>query len=193
MSNMILKDIIDCISVLEKDTFSDAWSRESIEETLKQNYNVIYSYFLDDDGYSVYRISKEQDILVYSKPTHGDWTIKLISWEDFSVCDGASVSDTDTLLGSFGGYIIASVIGDETELLRIAVAENLRGRYIGADLLGFYIEDASDECNRYFLEVRESNNIARALYEKQGYEELAIRKNYYSNPVENAVIYEYQA
>ena len=66
MSSMILKNIIDCISVLERDTFSDAWSRDSIEDTLKQDYNVVYSYFLDDKGYSVYRISKEQDILVYS-------------------------------------------------------------------------------------------------------------------------------
>ena len=191
MSSMILKNIIDCISVLEQETFSDAWSRDSIEDTLKQDYNVVYSYFLDDKGYSVYRISKEQDILVYSKPYDGEWTIKLISWEDFNVCDDTNVGAVDTLPGRFGGYIIASLIGDETELHRIAVVNDLRGKHIGTNLLDFYMEDA-DECNRYFLEVRESNSIARALYEKQGYDELAIRKNYYSNPTENAVIYEYQ-
>jgi len=40
-----------------------------------------------------------------------------------------------------------------------------------------------------FLEVRESNTAARRLYQKLGFEETGRRKSYYSNPVEDAVLY----
>jgi ribosomal-protein-alanine N-acetyltransferase len=38
------------------------------------------------------------------------------------------------------------------------------------------------------LEVRESNVSARSLYEKMGFDEVGVRKNYYSNPRENAIL-----
>jgi ribosomal-protein-alanine N-acetyltransferase len=40
-----------------------------------------------------------------------------------------------------------------------------------------------------FLEVRESNSAARTLYEKAGFEATGLRKSYYANPVEDAVLY----
>ena len=40
----------------------------------------------------------------------------------------------------------------------------------------------------FFLEVRESNDAARRLYEKMGYEQIGVRKNFYEKPAENAII-----
>ena len=45
------------------------------------------------------------------------------------------------------------------------------------------------EVKSLFLEVRENNTAARKLYEKTGFVEVGMRKNYYSNPTENAVLY----
>ena len=44
------------------------------------------------------------------------------------------------------------------------------------------------DTSEYFLEVRESNETAIALYSRQGFVKEGIRKNFYEQPVENAVI-----
>lgn len=89
------------------------------------------------------------------------------------------------------GYLIASYIADETELLRIAVAKSNERQGIAKRLLKTYFETAPEDINRFLLEVRESNSSARGLYEKMGYKTLALRKDYYDNPKEHAVIYEF--
>ena len=45
----------------------------------------------------------------------------------------------------------------------------------------------------HFLEVRESNLGARRLYEKQGFQEVAVRKQYYQSPPENAIVMRLEA
>lgn len=87
------------------------------------------------------------------------------------------------------GYIIANILADETELLRIAVKKEKQNQGIAGRLLQVYFE-AMPECKRFLLEVRAENASARHLYEKFGYREIATRKNYYKNPVDNAIIYE---
>ncbi len=88
------------------------------------------------------------------------------------------------------GYLIANVLGDETELLRIATPKGYRRQGIAQKLLNMYFEDTKDICTRYLLEVRKSNDIARQLYENNNYHAIALRKNYYSRPSEDAIIYE---
>jgi ribosomal-protein-alanine N-acetyltransferase len=51
-----------------------------------------------------------------------------------------------------------------------------------------YLTALPEITNSIFLEVRESNSAAIALYEKFGFEKLSIRKNFYSFPDENAVV-----
>lgn len=88
------------------------------------------------------------------------------------------------------GYLIYNEIEDTTELLRIAVDENHRGRHIGKMLMDSYISLASGKCEHALLEVRSTNVAARRLYETKGYEQLTIRKKYYRNPEDDAVIYQ---
>ena len=53
-------------------------------------------------------------------------------------------------------------------------------------------EARKNQVQSIFLEVRQSNSPAIALYEKCGFKQIAKRKNYYQHPVEDAWIYQYQ-
>lgn len=99
------------------------------------------------------------------------------------VCDK---TDVDKIVG----YVIYNVIADESELLRIAVDKAYRGRGYGEYLIKKYFENVKDIAIRSLLEVRQTNKSAIALYEKNKYKSIAIRKNYYNKPVCDAVIYE---
>ncbi len=104
--------------------------------------------------------------------------------------DGSSVFFLCEQGGSVLGYIGAVFVLDECSITNICTKKEARGRGIGTSLL----EALEGECNRrgakeIFLEVRESNEAARHLYEKLGYSMLGTRVNFYSNPRENARIY----
>lgn len=92
--------------------------------------------------------------------------------------------------GVLCGYLLANLLGDETELLRVAVDGNMRKKGIGQQLLFAYTEFAKKECARGLLEVRHGNLPAKKMYEKNGYHLLTTRKRYYRNPEEDADIYE---
>ena len=87
---------------------------------------------------------------------------------------------------------------DTAEILNIGVLAEQRGKGVGATLLGYAITRARIwGCEKLCLEVRESNLPARHFYEKQGFKQLAVRKNYYpsldlNNPsLEAAIIMVY--
>ena len=69
---------------------------------------------------------------------------------------------------------------DEAHLLNLSVAKPHQGRGLGRMLLAHMIAKAkSYGANNMFLEVRPSNKNAIALYEKVGFNEMAVRRNYY--------------
>ena len=88
------------------------------------------------------------------------------------------------------GYIVGMGVAPEGEIANIAVAPSHRRRNIGKALLDNYVM-GEDDCEIFFLEVRESNIPARALYGKYGFKTLGVRKNYYKNPRENAIVMVY--
>ena len=66
----------------------------------------------------------------------------------------------------------------------------VRGRGVGTRLMGEFVAHArAEKGSGIFLEVRESNEGARALYGKMGFEETGSRKSYYSDPAEDAILY----
>jgi ribosomal-protein-alanine N-acetyltransferase len=88
------------------------------------------------------------------------------------------------------GFLVAHRVDREWELQNIAVSKALHRQGIGAYLLSEFIAQARREKgNEAFLEVRESNSSARAFYRNAGFQESGMRKNYYSQPNENAVLY----
>jgi len=79
-------------------------------------------------------------------------------------------------------FAIWQVVGDECELLSIAVSVAERGKgYAKALMEHSHKELAEQGLKKFFLEVRESNTIAISLYKKFGYEKIAERKKYYAN------------
>ncbi len=100
-----------------------------------------------------------------------------------------SLSIVAELDGEVVGCVLGQVIAPECEVFRVATAPSVRRRGIGEKMLGYFEKTADGEGkSTYFIEVRETNAAARALYNKCGYEEIAVRKSYYKNPRENAII-----
>lgn len=89
------------------------------------------------------------------------------------------------------GYFIANSVAGEVTLMNIAVAPEMQGQGLGGILLQF-LKDYSQANNeeQIWLEVRASNLCALALYQKLGFAEVDIRKDYYpcKNGREDAVI-----
>ena len=80
------------------------------------------------------------------------------------------------------GYLIILDSIDVYEILAIAAVEEYRNKGIAQELLD------KIKTKDIFLEVRESNQTAINFYKKNRFKEISIRKNYYSEPTENAVI-----
>jgi len=90
--------------------------------------------------------------------------------------------------GAFLGFLVAWQLADEFELLDLATDPSQRRRGVGSALVGELIHTARSRAgSAVFLEVRSSNQPARALYQKHGFRVVHERKNYYRDPVENAL------
>ena len=81
-------------------------------------------------------------------------------------------------------------VAEEWEIENIAVADSARRRGLGTRLLGEILDLArASGAAAVFLEVRESNRAARALYEKWAFLESGSRCGYYADPQEDAILY----
>ncbi|MDD6037228.1 MAG: ribosomal protein S18-alanine N-acetyltransferase [bacterium] len=95
------------------------------------------------------------------------------------------VAYDDGVLGYCGAYLTQ----DEAEITNVAVSPGVRRRGIGAALLDALTEELEQKgIFRIVLEVRESNDAARLLYEKKGFDIVGTRKNFYERPRENAYV-----
>lgn len=80
------------------------------------------------------------------------------------------------------GYLMVLDSIDVYEILAIATIEEYRNKGIAQELLD------KIKTKDIFLEVRESNQVAINFYKKNKFNQISIRKNYYSEPNENAII-----
>ena len=95
------------------------------------------------------------------------------------------LSDT----GELWAYLLGSVIAPEGEIYRIATAPDKRKRGIAYRLLDYAVKcERGHGLETLFLEVRSENAPARALYRAYGFREMGIRKGYYKNPTDDAII-----
>lgn len=91
--------------------------------------------------------------------------------------------------GEITGYCIIYYVMDEGEIARIAVDEKVRRQGVGRGLLDFICECCKiKKVYRLLLDVRESNEGARRFYEQYGFTVDGVRKNFYDQPKENAVL-----
>lgn len=87
------------------------------------------------------------------------------------------------------GYCGVVTVQDEGDITNVAVEKNSQNQGIGKKLLEemFQRTQKAGVC-RLFLEVRAGNAAALHLYEKMGFVQMGIRKNYYEQPVEDGVV-----
>ena len=87
------------------------------------------------------------------------------------------------------GYIATWIVLDEVHINNLAVRPDYRGRGYGSALLAHALEKGAVEgATRATLEVRRSNEDARRLYERFGFRVAGVRRDYYSHPVEDALV-----
>lgn len=129
-------DDIEQIVAIEKESFTDPWTKENFEKELQ------------------------------------------LKFSHFFVC-----KEKENVLG----YIVFWSIGEEGNIMNIAVKKEYRGIGIGKMLLNYIIEFSRERnIKQIFLEVREKNLIAKKLYRSLGFKINQIRKNFYGN--ENGIV-----
>jgi ribosomal-protein-alanine N-acetyltransferase len=87
------------------------------------------------------------------------------------------------------GYVVALMTAEEGEVADVAVAPTARRRGVARALLDRVTAQAMETGVRaLYLEVRESNHAARALYESLGFAQVGRRRGYYQRPSEDALL-----
>ena len=132
----------------------------------------------EEDLADVARLEKE----IFSDP-----------WSENAIRE--SMEQSQTLLlsaledGVLVGYLIVYYVLEDGEIARIAVESDFRRNGVASRLmkeLAFICAD--NGVNKLLLDVRESNESAEAFYKKKGFVLDGVRKNYYTNPTENAIL-----
>lgn len=95
-----------------------------------------------------------------------------------------------TSSGVVRGWCCGLLAALDAELLKIAVCPTLRGQGVATDLFNkLCCVFAARGGEQIFLEVRSQNLSARKFYVKQNFQEAGRRKNYYKEPVDDAIIF----
>lgn len=114
------------------------------------------------------------------------WSEKLLAECLESPFDEAWVLEDE---GEIAGYCNLRIVAGEGELMRIAVHPAKRGRGYARELMERLEKHASENgAESLSLEVRASNLPAIRLYKSYGYEIGAVRKRYYTHPIEDAYL-----
>jgi ribosomal-protein-alanine acetyltransferase len=130
------------------------------------------------------------DAIVRESPEAAQWalsdsfsdlpeTIRVLVAEERGEAAGAIVA----------GVIVVQVAGGDAEILNLAVRQDRRRHGVARALLSFAIAELrSMQAESVFLEVRESNAPARALYGAEGFANMGRRRSYYESPKEDALV-----
>lgn len=129
----------------------------------------------------VYRIEQEQ----FLKPWKKHYFTAELS-HDLSYFYIARDEDA----GDIRGYMICWIIEKTMEIHNIAVKREHKRQGTGSQLMEFMLaKAAADNVDEVFLEVRKSNLEAVRFYEKYKFRQIGCRKNYFSEPQEDALVY----
>ncbi len=110
------------------------------------------------------------------------WTPAMILEELAGECSHYFVAEEEGKVIGYGGM---QIILDEGYVTNIAVSHKVRRRGVASAILSRMLEEPLSFLS---LEVRKSNAPAIALYHKFGFSECGLRRGYYTNPTEDALI-----
>jgi ribosomal-protein-alanine acetyltransferase len=150
-------------------------------ETKRESRELTIRAFREADAAMVTEILR-------GSPEVSQWTgwgfKELLGWRGVL----ALVSEDDR---NVTGFLIGREMAGEAEILNLAVLATKRRRGEGGALLKAAVEVLRErKVSRVFLEVRESNEAAKAFYEKQGFSKTGRRAGYYRDPHEAAILME---
>lgn len=139
--------------------------------------------------YNLMTLNDIEDVYIISKSSFSTpWSIESITSElnnPLAKYVVARDEINDTVVGFVGIWIVVG----EGDITNIAVHPDYRGTGVGNELLSSLINLCSDlNCSLINLEVRESNYKAQNLYKKFGFTVDGIRKGYYEDNKENAIL-----
>jgi ribosomal-protein-alanine N-acetyltransferase len=159
---------IDEIVAIERESFSDPWSSRSFRE-LVGGPNIVCEVAVRRVDASV----PDGEGIAATLESGG---------QPAAVAGGADAPEVV-------GFSVVYLAGDEGDLANLAIAESARRGGVGRRLLEHVLAVARAGGARViFLEVRESNVAARALYDSAGFVDVGRRAKYYARPVEDALI-----
>ena len=125
----------------------------------------------------------EAEAIIFPDP----WSIKDIMAT--ITANGAMCYVAKSDSGELLSYVIGRVIVPEGEIYRVATLPGARRRGIAYRLIDYALKTEKGRgLESVFLEVREKNVPARNLYKSYGFIEAGVRKAYYKNPPDNAII-----
>jgi len=142
------------------------------------------------DSY-VFRFMREEDIDQVIEVEHASFTTPWSREAFFNEIHNNKfavyivLEENDKIIGYCGTWIVI----DEAHVTNIAILPEYRGKNLGEALLGNLISTAREMGARSMtLEVRVTNHVAQSLYRKFGFQNGGIRRNYYSDNQEDALI-----
>lgn len=115
------------------------------------------------------------------------------AWSENALKEFFSYNHNNALValcdGIFAGYITYSVVFDEIQIANVATLPEFRRNNVGLSLVKRIISVAKEKnCKIVYLEVRSKNSAAINLYEKCGFIRSGFRKNFYTNPADDALL-----
>lgn len=138
----------------------------------------------------VIRTANENDLEYFAEISQEcfsePWSVN--SFKSAFESEGAVLLAAETSEGDICGFLTASSVLDEVNIEDVAVREGYRQRGAAKGLLTELLRRTGDSAARINLEVRESNFPAMNLYRKFGFEPVGLRKDFYRDPRENAVL-----
>jgi ribosomal-protein-alanine N-acetyltransferase len=142
--------------------------------------------------YVIEPLGEEPDLTgvleVESESFTNPWTREMYTWElqNRSVCHIYVLRLPECAVAGFCAFWL---VFDEIHINNVAIRPPYRGQGLGTALMDRVLEAARGlGARRATLEVRASNLPALRLYERLGFRQAGVRRNYYSHPVEDALI-----
>ena len=176
------KDDITEVVEIEREAFSSTWVSSPFRRDINNKRACYLVACLDPADDSPQSEPEPPDV----EDADQSWLTRLAGRLGFGATQAEPLAEEDPAIA---GYVSVWYQGDEAHITEIAVRETLRGNGIGELLLIGSLRAAREYGSRVMtLEARVSNFIAQRLYEKYSFKSVGIRKGYYSDNREDAVI-----
>ncbi len=177
----LCEEDLEQVCAMEEEAFSMPWKREDFVAMIN-NTNALYIVAVEGESGSA---SSENGSLVVSGG------VKFAPHSMDKQVDSAIVAGCATLNERILGCVGCICVLDEGNICNIVVKNDMRGQGVGSALIKELIYRGFKDygVTSFTLEVRESNSVARGLYEKCGFKFEGIRPGFYDFPKEDGAIY----